>query len=122
MVKGSDAVSVGNRFLEEEVLKVDSEKKIFIIPTSVDTSLYPQKKKVSRDRREIILGWIGTKGNLRYLKQLDPVFKVLHQKFPQTRLKIVSNGVYDSSSLPILYKPWKLEDENQYLGPLLTSD
>ena len=114
MVKGSDAVTVGNQFLKEEVLKVDLGKKIFIIPTCIDTSLYPQKKKVSR-REEIILGWIGTKGNLRYLKKLDPVFEALRQKFPQARLKIVSDAFYDSSSLPTIYKPWKLEDENEDL-------
>lgn len=114
MVKGSDVVIVGNQFLKNEVLKVDPEKKIFVIPTSIDTNLYPQKKKIS-ERPEIILGWIGTKGNLRYLKKLEPVFETLHQRFPQVKLKIVSNDFYDSSHLPIVKKPWKLEDENEDL-------
>ncbi len=114
MVKGSDAVTVGNQFLKEEVLKVDREKKVFVIPTSIDTKLYPQKKKMA-DRPEIILGWIGTKGNLRYLKKLEPVFERLHQRFPRIRLKIVSDGFYDPSSLPVVKKPWKLEDENEDL-------
>lgn len=114
MVKGSDVVIVGNQFLKNEVLKVDREKKVFVIPTSIDTSLYPQKKKIS-ERPEIILGWIGTKGNLKYLKKLEPVFETLHQRFPQVKLKIVSNDFYDSSHLPIVKKPWKLEDENEDL-------
>jgi len=114
MVKGSDVVIVGNQFLKNEVLKVDREKKVFVIPTSIDTSLYPQKKKIS-ERPEIILGWIGTKGNLKYLKKLEPVFGTLHQRFPQVKLKIVSNDFYDSSHLPIVKKPWKLEDENEDL-------
>ena len=33
MVKGSDAVTVGNQFLKNEVLKVDRQKKVFVIPT-----------------------------------------------------------------------------------------
>jgi glycosyltransferase involved in cell wall biosynthesis len=114
MVKGSDVVTVGNQFLKGEVLKVDREKKVCVIPTCIDTKLYPQKKKIS-NRAEIILGWIGTKGNLRYLKKLEPVFEALHQRFPQVKLKIVSNDFYDSPSLPVVKKPWKLEDENEDL-------
>jgi glycosyltransferase involved in cell wall biosynthesis len=114
MVRGSDAVTVGNQFLKGEVLKVDREKKVFVIPTCIDTKLYPRKKKIS-DRPEIILGWIGTKGNLRYLKRLEPVFETLHQRFPQAKLKIVSNDFYDSSHLPVIKKSWKLEDENEDL-------
>jgi glycosyltransferase involved in cell wall biosynthesis len=114
MVKGSDVVIVGNQFLKNEVLKVDREKKVFVIPTCIDTNLYPLKKKIS-NRPEIILGWIGTKGNLKYLKKLEPVFETLHQRFPQVKLKIVSNDFYDSSHLPIVKKPWKLEDENEDL-------
>jgi glycosyltransferase involved in cell wall biosynthesis len=111
MVKGSDAVTVGNQFLKNEVLKVDREKEVFVIPTSVDMDLYPQKKKIS-NRPEIILGWIGTKGNLKYLKRLEPVFETLFHRFPHVKLKIVSNDFYDSSSLPVIKKLWKLEDEN----------
>jgi glycosyltransferase involved in cell wall biosynthesis len=111
MVKGSDVVTVGNHFLKNEVLKVDRGKKVFVIPTSIDTNLYPQKKKIS-NRQEIILGWIGTKGNLRYLKKLEPVFETLGQRFPQVKLKIVSDDFYDSPYLPVIKKPWKLEEEN----------
>jgi glycosyltransferase involved in cell wall biosynthesis len=114
MVKGSDVVTVGNQFLKDQVLKVDREKRVFVIPTSIDTNLYPRKKKVP-DPREIILGWIGTKGNLKYLRKLEPVFETIRQRFPQAKLKIVSNDFYDSSHLPIIKKPWKLEDENDDL-------
>ena len=114
MVKGSDAVIVGNEFLKEEVLKVDRKKKVFLIPTPIDTSLYPEKKSVS-ESPEVILGWIGTKGNLKYLRMLESVFENLAKRFPNLRLKIVSNDFYDSSFLPVIKKPWRLEDENQDL-------
>jgi glycosyltransferase involved in cell wall biosynthesis len=114
MVKGSDAMTVGNRFLKNEVLKVDRQKKVFVIPTCIDTNLYPKKKRIS-NRQEIILGWIGTKGNLKYLKKLEPVFETIRQRFPQVQLKIVSNDFYDSSHLSVIKKTWKLEDENEDL-------
>jgi len=114
MVRGSDVVTVGNQFLKEEVLKVDRQKKVLVIPTSVDTSIYPKKKKIS-EGPEVILGWIGTKGNLKYLKNLEPVFETLGQRFSNLRLKIVSNDFYDSTYIPVIKKPWKLEDENEDL-------
>jgi glycosyltransferase involved in cell wall biosynthesis len=111
MVKGSDVVTVGNQFLKNEVLRVDREKKVFVIPTCIDMDLYPQKKKISSPA-EVILGWIGTKGNLKYLKKLEPVFETIRRRFPLVQLKIVSNEFYDPSSLPVVKKPWRLEDEN----------
>ncbi|HXX34192.1 MAG TPA: glycosyltransferase family 4 protein [Thermodesulfobacteriota bacterium] len=114
MVRGSDFVTVGNEFLKNQVLKVDSGKRVFVIPTSIDTKLYPRKKKFS-DPQEILLGWIGTKGNLKYLKKLEPVFETIHQRFPQVKLKIVSNDFYDLPHLPVIKKVWKLEDENEDL-------
>jgi len=114
MVKGSDVVTVGNPFLKNEVLRVDRAKKVFVIPTSIDMNLYPQRKGITH-RQEIVLGWIGTKANLKYLKRLESVFETIRQRFPQVKLKIVSNDFYDSSSLPLIKKPWKLEDENRDL-------
>ncbi|MDI7259840.1 MAG: glycosyltransferase family 4 protein [Thermodesulfobacteriota bacterium] len=114
MVRGSDIVIAGNHFLRDEVLKVDQKKKVFLIPTSIDMSLYPKKKEVS-EGTEIVLGWIGTKGNIKYLKKLEPVFESLSQRFPHIKLKVVSNDLYESHHLPIINKSWKLEEENEDL-------
>jgi glycosyltransferase involved in cell wall biosynthesis len=114
MVRGSDIVTAGNQFLRAEVLKVDPGKEVFLIPTSIDTRLYP-KKKGNADHREIILGWIGTKGNLKYLKRLEPVFNILSQRFSDVKLKIVSDDFYHSPSISVIKKTWRLEDENEDL-------
>jgi len=114
MVKGVDAVTAGNRFLKEEVLKVDPGKEVVLIPPCIDTCFYP-KKKESFGSAEFILGWIGTKGNLKYLRKLEPVLKRIGQQFPRVRLKIVSNDFFESSALPVVKKAWRLEDENEDL-------
>jgi len=85
-----------------------------LIPTCIDTGLYPKRKKVSGSGK-FVLGWIGTRGNLHYLKQLEPVFQTIAQRFPHVRLKIVSNDFIDSASLPVIKKAWRLEDENEDL-------
>ncbi len=114
MVRGSNVVTVGNQFLKDEVLRIDSKKKVFIIPTSIDISSYPRKKERSY-QEEVILGWIGTKGNLRYLQMLEPIFQVIADRFPAVKLKVVSNGHFESNYLPTINKSWRLEDENEDL-------
>ena len=114
MVRGSDVMTVGNQYLKEEVLKVNRGKEVVLIPTCVDTRLYPKKKKIF-ESPEFILGWIGTRGNLKYLEKLAPVFERMGRQFPHVRLKIVSNDFLDSLSLPVIKKPWRLEDENEDL-------
>ncbi len=114
IVRGSNVVTAGNQFLKGEVLKVDPKKRVVVIPTSVDTSLYP-KKKVASNGSDVVLGWIGTKGNLKFLKELEPVFEEIGRRFPGVVLKIVSNDFYDLPSLPIIKKEWRLEDENEDL-------
>lgn len=114
MVRMSDVVITGNQFLRDEVLNVTPRKKVFVIPTAIDPALYPQKKEGSGGSG-IVLGWIGTKGNLRYLRQLDPVFESIGRRFSHVRLKIVSDGRLDTAHLPVTNKLWKLEEENEDL-------
>lgn len=111
MVRGSDAVIAGNSFLRGEVLRADPKKKVFIIPTPLDLYAYPMKKEINLSP-EMIIGWIGTKGNLRYLLTLEPVFRAVASQFPSVRLKVVSNGHFESKYLPTIYKPWSLQEEN----------
>jgi len=114
MVRMSDIVIAGNQFLKSEVLKAAPGKSVFMIPTAIDPNLYPKKKETSGGP-EIVLGWIGTKGNLRYLRRLGPVFESLGRRFSHARLKIVSDGRFDSVHLPVTNKSWKLEEENEDL-------
>lgn len=93
MVKGSDVIIVGNQFLKKRSFKDRSRKKIFTIPTPIDINLYP-KKKEHYGNLDILLGWIGTKGNLRYLKQLDPEFKILFNRFSNLKMKVFSNEIF----------------------------
>lgn len=114
MVRGSDLVIAGNQFLREQVLKADGKKQVLVIPTAIDMNSYQKRKEIFNDH-VIVLGWIGTKGNLRYLQRLEPVFESLSRRFSHLRLKIVSDGRFESMSLPVINKSWKLEEENEDL-------
>ena len=114
MVMNSDAVIVGNRFLEEQVLRYVDSNKVTLIPTAIDIHSYPKKKEFSNEGRTI-LGWIGTQSTLKYLKDLDPIFTSLAKRFNHISLKIVCDEFGDFSTIPVIEKTWSLEEENDDL-------
>jgi len=114
MVRNSDAVIVGNRFLEEQVIRYVDSNKVTLIPTPIDINFYPKKKEFSNKGRTI-LGWIGTHSTLKYLKDLDPIFEALTERFNQISLKIVCDQFFNFSTIPVIKKRWSLEEENDDL-------
>ncbi len=114
MVMNSDAVIAGNRFLEEQVLRYADPSRVTLIPTAIDIHAYPKKKESSRGGRTI-LGWIGTQSTLKYLKDLDAIFKPLAARFDHISLKIVCDEFCDFSTIPVIEKTWSLEEENDDL-------
>jgi glycosyltransferase involved in cell wall biosynthesis len=110
MVRASDAVIAGNQFLKGEALKYVGEGKVTVIPTAADMERYPPKD-CGKARDSVILGWIGSGSTLWYLRNLIPVLEALCRRYPQLKLKVVSDEFFDSSTVPIVKKKWALEDE-----------
>ena len=110
MVRASDAVIAGNQFLKGEALKYVGEGKVAVIPTAVDMEKYPAKDH-GKFGNSVILGWIGSGSTLWYLRNLIPVLETLYHKYPQLKLKVVSDEFFDCSAVPIVKKKWALEDE-----------
>lgn len=80
-----------------------------VIPTPVATEAQPVKE-VCETSKELVLGWIGTKGNLRYLEALTGVLRRLADRHAIT-LKIVCDDFIEPEGVPTIKKPWRLEDE-----------
>lgn len=110
MVRASDAVIAGNQFLKGEALKYVGDGKVTVVPTAVDMEKYPAKG-YGKLRESIILGWIGSGSTLWYLRNLIPAIETLYQKYPQLKLRVVSDEFFDCSTVPIVKKKWSLEDE-----------
>jgi glycosyltransferase involved in cell wall biosynthesis len=110
MVKASDLVIAGNQFLKGEATKYVNEGKVHVIPTVVDIERYAAKQyHVQKD--EVIIGWLGSKGTLYYLKELVPVLTEIGKRFPFAQLKIVCNDFLDVPSMHVIQKEWTEEDE-----------
>ena len=110
MVKASDLIIAGNRFLQEEALKYIDPIKVHIIPTVVDMGKYVVKQD-NPAKDTLIVGWIGSQSTLHYLKALLPVFEELGRRFPFLQLKIVCNAFFDVPTMRVIKKEWSEADE-----------
>lgn len=104
----ADFVIAGNGYLQG--LAAEHNGNTAVIPTSIDVSLYPVKDFAARSPR-VVLGWIGGRKSLVFLKELEPVFERLHARYPETALKIVCNEFFDCPAMPVIKKEWAEPDE-----------
>lgn len=81
-----DRIICGNPHLAEIYRQWNSD--VVILPTAVDTVRYcPNILSVPSET--IVLGWIGTSANLRYLEAIEPALAAVLNKYPHTKLHVV---------------------------------
>lgn len=115
MVNNSKAVLAGNRFLYE-FCRYNNDN-VHIVPTPINVSTYTPKDYSEKDY-EVVIGWMGTKGNLKYLKELGGTLKELSIKYPNVRLKIISQGFLDLDGVQVIKKMWSQEEMAEDLRSL----
>jgi glycosyltransferase involved in cell wall biosynthesis len=104
-----DGVIAGNTYLKKEASKFISPEKIYIIPTIVDLEEY-SIKNYDKVKKDFIIGWIGTSGNLHYLKSIAPALEKLNKKYGNIKLKIVCDSFFDLNNIEVIKKIWRPED------------
>ncbi|KKO19062.1 MAG: hypothetical protein BROFUL_02243 [Candidatus Brocadia fulgida] len=109
MVRYSDQVIAGNQYLKAQALPYNNN--VVVIPTAIGTSRYTMKD-YRRDKKNITLGWIGSKSSLPFLEELTPAFDQLASKDKSLELKIICNDFFECRTMPVIKKMWALEDEN----------
>jgi glycosyltransferase involved in cell wall biosynthesis len=112
MVKYSDRVIAGNQYLKSQAMPYN--RNIIVIPTTIDTSRYTMKN-YSKSKENIMIGWIGSKSSLPFLKELTPAFDHLASQYKSMKLKIICNDFFECNRMPVVKKTWALEDENSDL-------
>ncbi|WP_426768217.1 glycosyltransferase family 4 protein [Erwinia aphidicola] len=112
IAKESYAVICGNEYLANWFRKYND--RVYIIPTAVDTERF---HPVSRDTKasSIMIGWIGTHGNLKYIEEIFPSILSLLNEYKSLKLNIVCDkqpsfiGMHSS----VTFTKWSEEDEIQ---------
>lgn len=83
-----------SRFLEEFLLKFN--KKVYYIPSGVDTELFKHSLNNSNEEK-IIFSWIGTLHKKEYIENIEfalSCFCSLRKKYPHIYLEIRGDGIY----------------------------
>lgn len=106
------AVVAGNRFLA--AFAEPNCKHVYELPTPIDTRRY-LLKDYSTPADKVIIGWVGVRGNLHYLKRLEAVFQKLCAEFPNLYLKVVSNDFIDMDGVRVIKEKWALDTEIESL-------
>ncbi len=107
LIKRSNAVVCGNRFIAEHVGSLGT--KPVIIPTVVDTDLF---LPVEKGNEIPVIGWIGTHSTFAVLKSFFPVVQRLAQKH-RFIFRIVGAGVdeIEIAGVEVQNLDWSLDRE-----------
>ena len=83
----SDRIICGNAYLAERFSAWN--RHVTVIATAVDAQRYiPVAERTTCDDA-IVIGWIGTSANLKYLYDLEPAIAQIMKAAPRARLRIV---------------------------------
>ncbi|HMU45937.1 MAG TPA: glycosyltransferase [Chitinophagaceae bacterium] len=113
-ISKSTLVFAGNEYLAEYGSKYN--KKVCIIPTTVDTEiLYPQNKI----NETFVIGWIGTKSNFSFLEIIkQPIIDFLSQN-SDSKFVVVSSEEppqFKFDEKQVCFIPWSAENENNLIN------
>lgn len=100
-------VSCGNEFLASYASSFN--KKVAVIPTTVDTENVHNKKKIQKTKK-IVLGWTGTHSTFKYLFDFE-TFLVKMQERYQFKFIVISNKEPQFKTLKYDYLAWNKESE-----------
>jgi len=108
-VRQVDLVLAGNSYLCE--LARQYHQNVHILPTTLDMQRYTPKPPGSAAGNRIVLGWIGSRGTLKYLMDLVPALEHIGKIHPELQLKIVADAFFELENMEVIKKPWSAADE-----------
>lgn len=108
----SHIVVAGNAYVAELAAAARGKDRgeVAVLPTPIDTSRL-SAKPVYPERRDVIIGWIGTKGNLHQLPPLADALREVASVVPGVRLRLVADGSINLPGIPVEMKPWHAQEE-----------
>ncbi len=114
LIKHSSAVTVGNSYLAEYMLKKGA-KQVEIIPTVVDIDRY--NPTIESTGEEFRIGWIGTPKTSKYLHIVKDSIEKLSLK-NKIRFVTVGAPLLKDFSVPLEQHDWSEETETEILNSI----
>lgn len=105
----ADLVVVGNRLLAEWAAAAD--RPVVIIPTCIDTEDYRPGPRTGAAGRLPVIGWMGTAGNVAYLRELATPLRNLARRH-EFELQVIAGerGILDELPLQgvrVVFRKWE---------------
>jgi glycosyltransferase involved in cell wall biosynthesis len=88
--------------------------KTTVLPTPIDIAKYQVKSQ--SDAIGSTIGWLGLSDGLPYVRQIQPALRRVSERFPQLKLKIVSDKPLQLDGVKIDNELWRAETEQQNLA------
>lgn len=106
MVRAADAVVAGNAYLAAQAQRYRGQ--VSIVPTAVDPADYPHQATLAGDP---VVGWIGTRINLMYLRAIAPALRRIAEQYPRMSLRIVSDDAIEIPGVRVETRAWNADRE-----------
>lgn len=116
LVRRSNMVFAGNAFIADWCSNYCST--IRIIPTAVDTDRFVPRPSPKEAGSLFIVGWTGTSGNFRFLRQVEKALDAFLRRHPQARLMIVADRAPSELAVPaeqLIFRKWSPATEHSVL-------
>jgi len=110
IIKLSDTVVVGNRYLFEYAMQFN--KNVRLIPTTIDTDIYTPLSVTETDKNKITIGWSGSKTTIDHFREAIPVLQHIKGKYKnQVQIKVMGDASFSDENLDASSSDWRLETE-----------
>lgn len=122
IVQAADAVIAGNGFLAERALLAGAHpEKLWMIPTCVEPSRYPNKLEGDKppktdEGRPPELVWIGSSSTLKGLEAQRSLWERLGREIPGLRLRVICDRFPDFANIQTIPVVWSEATEGQELA------
>jgi glycosyltransferase involved in cell wall biosynthesis len=116
ILRMSEMVFVGNRFLAEYACRFNSNVKI--VPSTIETNIF-KRKYHDKTNEKICIGWIGSRTTMKHFCLAVPFLKKLMEKFPgRIYVKLISDINYPGNDIDINFCKWKKDTEAEDLSEI----
>jgi len=113
IIKLSQHIIVSNKYLNK--LIKNSNNNVSHLLTTIDENEYKPKYV---NKKEIIIGWIGTSSNIKYLIKIKKQLLMVINQYENVRMRIVTDSFnikqFDGNS-KVEYLKWNAEEEIEIL-------
>lgn len=115
LVRLSDAVLAGNRFLQANAQVFANFEQVFHAPTCVDPAKYPPAQHHRRDGQARLV-WIGSRSTLPSLTVAAPCLNAAGARLPGLELRMVCDTFTELSGLRVEPRVWSAATETSELS------